>query len=299
LYHTQLLISILQLTRYAPKGCYAVITGASDGIGKEFALQLAKKGYNLLLISRTQSKLESLAAEIKKTYNGVDVSTFAMDFSQNNEADYALLAQLINTLDIGILINNVGLSHSIPVSFLETPDKEVKDIVTINVTGTLRITKLVAPKMIEKKRGLILTMASFGGVFPTPYLATYSGSKAFLQHWSVALASELAPHGVHAQVIQSHLVVSAMSKIRKTSFLVPSPKAFVRAALGKIGLRAGSQDIAYTCTPWWSHALMQWVINNLAPGGQMGSFVLGKNRVMHEQIRKRALRKAERDAKKQ
>jgi 17beta-estradiol 17-dehydrogenase / very-long-chain 3-oxoacyl-CoA reductase len=222
-----------------------------------------------------------------------------MDFAENKEADFALLAQLVDTLDIGILINNVGLSHSIPVSFLETADKELKDIVTINVMGTLQITKLVAPRMVQKKRGLILTMASFGGVFPTPYLATYSGSKAFLQHWSVALASELAPHGIYVQVIQSHLVVSAMSKIRKTSMFVPSPKAFVRAALGKIGVRSGSQDIAYTSTPWWSHAIMQWVITNIAPGGQMGAFVLGKNRTMHEQIRKRALRKAERDAKKQ
>jgi 17beta-estradiol 17-dehydrogenase / very-long-chain 3-oxoacyl-CoA reductase len=90
-----------------------------------------------------------------------------------------------------------------------------------------------------------------------------------------------------------------MSKIRRSSFLVPTPKQFVKAALGKIGVRAGAQDVAFTSTPYWSHALMQWVITNLAPGGQMGSFVLGRNKVMHEQIRKRALRKAEREAKKQ
>ena len=291
------------MTRYAPKGTYAVITGASDGIGKEFALQLARKGYNLLLISRTQSKLESLASEIKsstskKNGKGVEVSTFAMDFTQNRDADYDTLATVLNGLDVGILVNNVGLSHSIPVSFLETDEKEMKDIITVNVTGTLRITKLVAPKLVEKKRGLILTMASFGGVFPTPLLATYSGSKAFQQHWSVALAAELKPKGVHVQLIQSHLVVSAMSKIRRSSLLVPSPKQFVGAALGKIGVRAGAQDVAYTSTPWWSHAVMQWVINNLAPGGQMGTLVLGQNKSMHEQIRKRALRKAEREAKK-
>jgi 17beta-estradiol 17-dehydrogenase / very-long-chain 3-oxoacyl-CoA reductase len=299
-----MLIRCQQITRYAPKGTYAVITGASDGIGKEFALQLARKGYNLLLISRTQSKLESLASEIKSSSSksggkGVEVSTFAMDFAQNNEADYALLASVLEPLDVGVLVNNVGLSHSIPVSFLDTDEKEMNDIITINVLGTLRITKIVAPKMAEKKRGLILTMASFGGVFPTPYLATYSGSKAFLQHWSVSLAAELAPKNVHVQIIQSHLVVSAMSKIRRSSFLVPTPKQFVKAALGKIGVRAGAQDVAFTSTPYWSHALMQWVITNLAPGGQMGSFVLGRNKVMHEQIRKRALRKAEREAKKQ
>lgn len=294
------LIPGASLTKYAPKGTYAVITGASDGIGKEFALQLARKGYNLLLISRTQSKLEALAKDIKEKNNDkIEVSTFAMDFAANSDADYELLSEVVKGLDVGILVNNVGLSHSIPVSFIETEEKEMNDIITINVRGTLRITKLVAPRMVERKRGLILTMASFGGVFPTPYLATYSGSKAFLQHWSVALASELAPKGVHVQIIQSHLVVSSMSKIRRASAMVPTPKAFVKAALGKIGVRAGSQDIAYTSTPYWSHAFFQWSINNLAPGGQMGKFVLGRNNVMHQQIRKRALRKAERDAKKQ
>jgi len=81
--------------------------------------------------------------------------------------------------------------------------------------------------------------------------------------------------------------------------MVPSPKQFVKAALGSIGRSGGSQGVAYTGTPWWAHGIMQWTIKNLAPGGQMGSFVLGKNKTMHEDIRKRALRKAEREGKKQ
>jgi 17beta-estradiol 17-dehydrogenase / very-long-chain 3-oxoacyl-CoA reductase len=209
------------------------------------------------------------------------------------------LKSLVSGLDVAILINNVGLSHSIPVPFIQTEQKEMKDIVTINVTGTLRVTQIIAPIMVKQKRGLILTMASFGGVFPTPLLATYSGSKAFLQQWGTALGAELAPYGVRVQVVQSHLVASAMSKIKRTSAMVPSPKAFVQATLGKIGRGGGSQGIAYTSTPWWSHGLMQWAITNLAPGGTMGSIVLGQNKTMHESIRKRALRKAEREAKKQ
>jgi 17beta-estradiol 17-dehydrogenase / very-long-chain 3-oxoacyl-CoA reductase len=221
-----------------------------------------------------------------------------MDFADNKDSDFKSLKSLTQNLDVAILINNVGLSHSIPVPFLETEDKEMKDIVTINVVGTLRVTKLIAPIMVRQKRGLILTMASFGGVFPTPLLATYSGSKAFLQQWGTALGAELAPHGVQVEVVQSHLVASAMSKIRRTSAMVPSPKAFVRATLGKIGRSGGSQGIAFTTTPWWSHAVMQWAIANVVPGGNMGSIVLGQNKSMHESIRKRALRKAERDAKK-
>jgi 17beta-estradiol 17-dehydrogenase / very-long-chain 3-oxoacyl-CoA reductase len=219
-----------------------------------------------------------------------------MDFAQNQDSDYAALEELTTSLDIAVLINNVGQSHYIPVPFLETERKEMDNIITINCIGTLRITQLIAPGMVSRKRGLILTMASFGGVFPTPLLATYSGSKAFLQQWGSAIGAELAPKGVTVEVIQSHLVTSAMSKIRRASALVPTPKAFVRAALSKIGRSGGSQGIAYTSTPWWAHGLMQYAITTFA--GTSSYLTVGKNKTMHEDIRRRALAKAARDAKK-
>jgi len=220
-----------------------------------------------------------------------------MDFSQNLDADYMKLKKLIEGLDISILVNNVGLSHSIPVSFVETAQQEMRDIIMINCMATLRVTQLITPGMITRKRGLILTMASFGGAFPTPLLATYSGSKAFLQQWSTALGSELEPHGVRVQCVQSHLVTTAMSKIRKTSVLVPNPKQFVRAVLGKIGRSGGAQGIAFTSTPYWSHGLMHWFLSRFV--GERSGIVVKINRSMHEDIRRRALRKAEREAKKQ
>jgi 17beta-estradiol 17-dehydrogenase / very-long-chain 3-oxoacyl-CoA reductase len=275
-----------------------LITGASDGIGKEFALSLAAKGYNLLLVSRTSSKLESLSADIASKYGPkVSIKTLAMDFSQNQDSDYVALKKLIEGLDISILVNNVGLSHSIPVPFVETPHKEMVDIIMINCMATLRVTQLVAPGMISRKRGLIMTMASFGGAFPTPLLATYSGSKAFLQQWSTALGSELEPLGVRVQCIQSHLITTAMSKIRKSSALVPNPKQFVRAVLSKIGRSGGAQGIAFTSSPYWSHGLMHWFLSRFV--GERSHTLVKINRGMHEDIRRRALRKAARDAKKQ
>ncbi|EMC93498.1 hypothetical protein BAUCODRAFT_76175 [Baudoinia panamericana UAMH 10762] len=284
------------LSTFGKKGTWAVVTGASDGIGKEYALQLAQKGFNIFLVSRTQSKLEALASEIQQSCR-VETKTLAMDFAANNDSDYDKLRSTIDSLDVAILVNNVGLSHSIPVPFAETPEQEMRDIVTINCTGTLRVTQLVAPGMVKHHRGLILTMASFGGILPTPLLATYSGSKAFLQQWSSALASELAPHGVKVQIVQSYLVTSAMSKIRRSSALVPTPKQFVRAALSKIGRDGGAQGTSATSTPYWAHALMHWAIVNLTPG-PMNRRVIDVNRSMHEDIRKRALRKAERDSRK-
>lgn len=268
-----------------------VVTGASDGIGKEYSLQLARRGFNVLLVSRTQSKLDALAEEIENSYPDIKTKTFAMDFSENKDTDYANLKSLVHSLDVAILVNNVGQSHSIPVPFIETSHAEMMSIITVNCIGTVRVTEAVAPGMVARKRGLILTMASFGGVFPTPLLATYSGSKAFLQAWGTALGGELSQQGVHVQVVQSHLVTSAMSKIRRTSLLVPSPKGFVQSALAKIGRSGGSQGIPYTSTPWWTHGIMQWAINTFAGNSHI---TLAINRSMHEGIRKRALAKASR-----
>lgn len=267
------------------------MTGASDGLGKEYAKQLAAKGFNVVLVSRTQSKLEALASEL----SGVQTKVLAMDYSQDKDADYDRLAQLVENLDVAILINNVGQSHSIPVRFIETDKKELQNIVTINCLGTLKTTQIIAPGMAQRKRGLILTMGSFGGWMPIPLLATYGGSKAFLQHWSSALAGEMKEHNVDVYLVLGYLICSAMSKVRRPSALVPTPRPFVRAALGKVGL-GSTQHHAYSYTPWWSHAIMQWWVEKTIGIGSKVGMVF--NRKGHEDIRARALRKAAREAKK-
>ncbi|KAI0393811.1 hypothetical protein F5Y17DRAFT_284551 [Xylariaceae sp. FL0594] len=289
-------LSGTNLRKYGRKGSWAIVTGASDGLGKEFASQLAAKGFNLLLVSRTLSKLEAVQNELRAKYPGLETDVLAMDFSAvDNESDYNLLAKRVDGLDVAILINNVGQSHSIPVPFTLTEQTEMENIININCRGTLKVTRIVAPGMQSRKRGLILTMGSFGGWMPTPLLATYSGSKAFLQFWSTALAAELKPDNVDVQLVLSYLVTTAMSKVRRPSLLIPSPKPFVRAALGKVGL-GNWHSTAYTYTPHWSHALMAWAIENTIG---IGSYIgLHVNKSMHIDIRNRALRKAAREAKK-
>lgn len=251
-----------------------------------------------MLVSRTKVKLDSLAAELeqKSPGSGLQTKVLAMDFSADDDADYDRLRDLVSGLDIGILINNVGQSHSMPVPFVQTEAKELQNIVTINCLGTLKTTAVIAPIMQKRRRGLILTMGSFGGWTPTPYLATYSGSKAFLQHWSSSLAQELKGDGIDVQLVLSYLVTTAMSKVRRTSMLIPNPKSFVKAALGKVGT-GGWMKTAYTYTPWWSHAMMAWAVENTIGVGH--SLVIWYNLKMHVSIRNRALKKAAREAKKQ
>jgi 17beta-estradiol 17-dehydrogenase / very-long-chain 3-oxoacyl-CoA reductase len=219
-----------------------------------------------------------------------------MDFSKDADEDYQRLAEAVKGLDVGVLVNNVGKSHSIPVPFLETASDELQDIVTVNCLATLKVTKVVAPLLVaRKKRGLILTVGSFSGWIPTPYLATYSGSKAFLQHWSTALGAELKPKNIDVELCIAYLITTAMSKVRHASAMIPNPKNWVRSALGNIGI--GGQYYARTYTPYWSHALLMWVVENTVGAGN--SLVIWYNLIMHIDIRKRALRKAERLAKKE
>lgn len=90
------------------------------------------------------------------------------------------------------------------------------------------MTKLVVPGMVARKRGLILTVGSFAALIPSPLLAVYSGSKAFLQTWSQALGSELEPSGVTVELLNTYFVVSKLSKIRKSSWMIPKPSTYVR-----------------------------------------------------------------------
>lgn len=284
----------------AKKDTWAVITGASDGIGKEYSLQLASKGFNIVLVSRTQSKLELLATDIETKYK-VKTKVIAFDVSTDEEANYTQIKEVVSKLPVTVLVNNVGRSHSIPVPFLETEDSELRNIITINNTATLKITQAVAPAILEtvraKKgiRGLIVTMGSFGGLFPTPYLATYSGSKAFLQSWSAGLAGELGPQGVDVELVLSYLVTSAMSKIRRTSATIPDPRSFVSSTLKSLGRRGGAQDRFATSTPYWAHALMHFAVENTV--GVYSKVANSINLSMHRSIRARALKKAARNAK--
>jgi 17beta-estradiol 17-dehydrogenase / very-long-chain 3-oxoacyl-CoA reductase len=122
-------------------------------------------------------------------------------------------------------VNNVGKSHTMPTYFAETMDQENEDIVTINVAGTVRVTRAVLPGMIQRsviplfaytttdrevdhrKRGLILNVGSFAGQVASPMLATYSGTKAFVSTFTCALAEEVRAHNIVVQNLNTYFVV--------------------------------------------------------------------------------------------
>ncbi|EGO00873.1 hypothetical protein SERLA73DRAFT_178839 [Serpula lacrymans var. lacrymans S7.3] len=282
----------------AKKGSWAVITGASDGIGREFALQLARKGFNILLVARNNVMLTAVAEEIaSKCSPSVETKIQLIDFSKKDEAAYEGLKSTMAELDIGILINCVGKSHTMPTYFVEIPTQDIEDIVAININATMRVTSLVLPGMIQRKRGLILNLGSFAGSIPSPMLAPYSATKSFVSTFSSALQEEVKSHNIIVHHLNTYFVVSKMSNIRRASLFVPLPADYVRAALSKISLSCGAAHTNRpgTLTPYWSHAVLDYLIHVVG----IKSLFIGYTHGLHKSIRKRALRKLERESKKQ
>ncbi|KAJ3486372.1 hypothetical protein NLI96_g4279 [Meripilus lineatus] len=286
----------------AGKGAWAVVTGASEGIGREFALQLARKGFHVLIAARNTTSLNNLAAEIEaqnKGDNKVQTKVLTMDFSKPNDvAQWTRFQSEIEHLDIGVLINNVGRSHSCPVDFVDTPIDEMDNILNINVNATVHVTRAIVPGMAKRKRGLVISIGSFSGVsVVSPMLATYAGTKSFLSSFSAALAEEVKDKGIDVECLNTYFVVSNLSKIRKPSVMIPTPKAYVRSVLAKVGLPCGALFTGrpHVSSPFWSHAMLDWLMNII--GWKM--FFARYTHDLHRSIRKRALRKQEREAKKQ
>ncbi|KAJ3177650.1 hypothetical protein HDU87_004403 [Geranomyces variabilis] len=288
LVYRQLLRPATDLRKYgAKKGAYAVVTGASDGIGKEFALQLAQKGFNLVLMARTKSKMDDVAAIAKEKY-GVQTVVVPFDFAAAGDAEYARVNAELAGKQVGVLVNNVAVNHEIPIPFAEESSTLLRDIVQVDVAAQVRLTRDILPGMLTNHRGLILNVGSVAGLVPSPYLATYSGAKAFLRTWSRALASEVKSKGVDVQHVKTYFVQTAMSKIRKASWMAPTPRDYVASVLKSAGADADA-------APYPSHAVLTWALETFVPE----SVGIKKSADMHIDIRKRALRKKERLAKAQ
>ncbi|KAJ8050707.1 Very-long-chain 3-oxoacyl-CoA reductase [Holothuria leucospilota] len=216
-------------------GTWAAVTGATDGIGKAYAEQLASKGLNIVLLSRTESKLEAVAAEIRSKYN-VETKIIAVDFSGGVEI-YSDIAAKLEGLEVGVLVNNVGTSYSYPQYFCELPEPEkfIPSLITTNCLAVTMMTNIVLPSMLSRKKGLIINVASAAGTLPSPLLTVYSGTKAYVDFFSRSLNTEYASKGIIVQSVLPFFVVSKLSKIRKSSLTVPTATSYVKSALATVG----------------------------------------------------------------
>ena len=161
-------------------GSWALITGATDGIGKSFAFQFARKGLNLVLVGRNPQKLNEVSASIKSKYSSVCIETVVMDFAADLAEGVERIKEKIKGLDVGILVNNAGVSYPYARYFHEVDDELLRNLIKVNVEGVTRVTHAVIPGMLERKRGAIVNIGSGAAiVIPSdPLYAVYAATKA-------------------------------------------------------------------------------------------------------------------------
>ncbi|XP_053575840.1 very-long-chain 3-oxoacyl-CoA reductase-B-like [Bombina bombina] len=236
-------------------GRWAVVTGATDGIGKAYAQELARRGLDIVLISRTQEKLKKVADEIKKEF-GRNVKIIQVDFTKGSEI-YQLIEDELKGMEIGILVNNVGMVMAgTPSRFLNAPDlsKAITNIINCNVQSVLQMTQIILPQMVERKKGVIINLSSEAGNFPYPMTTMYSASKVFVDFFSRGLDAEYKSSGITVQCVMPLFVSTDMTfKIKKNIF-VKAPEDFAYEALNTVGY-------THRTSGCLSHSLQSYALN--------------------------------------
>ena len=171
----------------------AIITGASSGIGRDFAELYARDGHDLVLVARRRDALESLARELKDRH-GIICDVFPADLARRLDREH--LAARLRSIDarIDVLVNNAGIGTL--GYFHETDLERELEMIELNVAALTHIAKLVLPGMLARRRGRIINVSSLAAFQPGPLMAVYYASKAFVQSFSEALAEEVAGTGV-------------------------------------------------------------------------------------------------------
>ena len=199
------IISFFQFLRYAfssselskmiqkyGRGSYAIITGCTEGIGKAFAEELASLGFNLILISRNNSKLDSLKSSINKRIPSCLIEIYAADFTTDVElSQFKVLADKFSHLDVSLLVNNVGVDSI--ERFDEVPEKTIIDLMNINLYPLTFLSREILAKMSKRgegKQSSMITISSQAGLLPMHHFNVYSGTKAFGDMLSRCLARE-------------------------------------------------------------------------------------------------------------
>jgi uncharacterized protein len=175
-------------TRYGP---WAVVTGASSGIGRELALRLAESGLNLVLVARSQAILEQMANDLSDRY-GIEVRSVAQDLAV--ERSLETLAAQTHDLEVGLLVAAAGFGTS--GAFLNSRLEPEMEMLNVNCRSLLGLTWHFSQRFAKQRRGGIVLMSSIVGFQGMPFAAHYAATKAYVQTLAEALYVELAPIGV-------------------------------------------------------------------------------------------------------
>lgn len=185
-----------------------LITGASQGIGKQTAILFARKGYNLVLAARRPEILEAAAQEIKNLGNNNDVLTVSCDVRDSEQVKMLVEKALVHFGNIDVLINNAGIFATGTVENFSLDDWH--QVIDTNLWGYIHTINALLPHFLERGTGTIVNLSSIGGKVPTPYMTAYCTSKFAVTALTESLRAELKPKGIQVCGIYPNLIASSL-----------------------------------------------------------------------------------------
>jgi short-subunit dehydrogenase len=217
----------MNLDKYGP---WALIVGGSEGVGAEFARQLAADGFKLVLVARKPGPLEELAQELR--HGGAEVRTVSADLSEPDVLD--TVRARTDDIEVGLLIYNAGANDTRGL-FVELPEAVTNGVIQITVLGQANFARHYGALMAKRGRGGILLGGSLSSYLGSPTLAAYTGSKAFSRIFSEALWGEMKPLGVDVLHLNIGFTATpAMARLGMPVELAEPPATVAREGLENI-----------------------------------------------------------------
>ncbi|GLV45728.1 uncharacterized protein CBL_02748 [Carabus blaptoides fortunei] len=243
-------------TLVAKYGKWAVITGSTDGIGKQYALELAARDMNIVLISRNMEKLRNTAQEIESKYS-VKTKIIVADFSRGSEVYEHIENELLG-IPVAVLVNNVGMQYSYPKYVSEASEKELSDLINVNVGAVTHMSKMLLPQMRQRGKGAIVNVSSGSEMQPLPLMTVYAATKAYVKSFTEALRFEYARQGITVQHLSPLFINTKMNefshRLRQTSFFVPDAVTYAKYAVKTLGV------VDHT-TGYWGHGIQSFFMS--------------------------------------
>lgn len=239
----------------ATYGPWALIAGASEGLGAAFAVALASKGLNLILIARRKDILKELADQLRDMY-AIEVMAHSLDLS-----DFRTVKNLISQYDkpIGLFVYNAAYA---PIGYFEDiPEESLEQIVDVNIKTPLLLSKLISTEMIKRRKGGIVLMSSLAGYQGSPKIATYAASKAFNAVLAEGLWNELKKHNIDAIASCAGAISTPGYKNAQNTKDAPgtlSPKEVAEDTLNALGKGP-------TAIPGFTNKMAHFFMNRILP----------------------------------
>ena len=215
---------------------YALVTGASSGIGLAIARELAAKGYSLVLVARRKDRLDALALALANEHR-VDAVAIAFDLAASGAVPALLEAVRARGLDVEVLVNNAGFGMQ--GRFLDMDMAEVERMMCVNASAPSHLTQLFAREMVARGHGYVLNVASAAAFLPSPYVSAYAATKAYVMSFSEALGYELRGTGVSVTTLYPGITTTEFNDVARAATPAAMNLSILPAsAVARVGVRA-------------------------------------------------------------